>query len=152
MGIIVGGPHAWKVERAGDLVRAFHWVNGEPALVLFPARKRHGAGAFIVCMSAAHRYAKSNGYPTKYSIEQAYRAAALMAMDTAKQTIHGIVTAILDGIPDLIRMPPEPPAPKKKLAAIGEMTFKEGGKTIVSQEVEEPAPSMRIDTPGMQLH
>jgi hypothetical protein len=151
MGIVVGGQHAWKVERKGDIVRAFHWVNGEPAMVLFPVRKRLGAGAFVVCMSAAHKYARRDGYPTEYSIAQAHKAATLMAMDTNKGTVHNIVTTIIDGISDLVRMPPEPQLPQKKLASIGEITLKSQGRVIGSVEVDEPAPSMMIDTPGMSL-
>lgn len=152
MGIIVGGPHAWKVQRQGDIVRAYHWVNGEPAMVLFPVRKRLGAGAFVICLSMAHTYAKSNGYPSERLIVQAAKAAAIMAMDTNKGTIHQIASVILDGIEDLVKMPPEPALPKKQVAAIGEMTFKSEGKVVARAEVEEPAPSMMIDTPGMTLH
>ena len=162
MGIVVGGKHAWRVHRKGDIVVAFHWINGEPAMVLFPARPNTlGAGAFCVALSAAFKYAESTGYPTRYCIEQAAKAAKQMGMYTDRFTIHRIADAILEGIEDLLDMPPEPRAAeldrRKRGRVIGEMTLRSEGKVVAEREVEdltgaESVPELDVDLPGATLH
>lgn len=158
MGITVGGKNAWKVKRKGDIAIAFHWINGEPAMVLFPARPNTlGATAFCLALSAAHKYAESTGYPTRYCIEQAAKAAAMMGMYTDRFTVHRIADAILENIEDLLDMPPEPRAfteeDRRKRRIIGEMTFKSEGKVIAEREVEDLSPGdMSIEVPGATLH
>lgn len=134
MGIVVGGEKAWKVRAQKDLVVAFHWVNGEPSMVLFPQRRRLGAGAFIITLPVAYRYAEKNGYPTRYCIAQAMTAAQVMAMDTTKSTVQNIVEVILDNLEDLIRMPPERPR-EDKSPPLGEATLYVGGKKIAEGEI-----------------
>lgn len=157
VGVVVGGKNAWRVRRHGDIVVAFHWVNREPAMVLFPARPSTlGASAFVVMMSAAFKYAHPNGYPTAYLVQQAVKAANVMGLYPDRFTVHRIADAILEGIEDLLDMPPEPEAfhrDKRQRRVVGEMTFKEGGKTIAEAEVEDPTatPEMVIEVPGMTV-
>ena len=134
MGIIVGGPTAWKVRAQKDLVVAFHWVNGEPAMVLFPQRRRLGAGAFIIGLSAAFKYAERTGYPTPYCIRQAVVAAGVMAMDQTWETCKNITEVILDNLEDLIRMPPERQN-KDNTAPLGTATLYAKGEKIVEGEI-----------------
>lgn len=158
MGVVVGGANAWKVKRKGDIAIAFHWMNGEPALVLFPARPNTlGASAFCVALSAAYKYAQPNGYPTPYCVQQAAKAAAIMGMYPDRFTIHRIADVILENIEDLLDMPPEPAAHAKedqrKRRVIGEMTFKSEGKTVAELPVEDLAPGdMVIEVPDTTLH
>lgn len=158
MGVVVGGKNAWRQKRKGDIFVAFHWINGEPAMVLFPARPNTlGAGAFVVCMSAAHKYATPAGYPTKYCIEQSAKAVALMGMYSDRFTIHRIADAILEGIEDLLDMPPEPVVFRKeddqRGRVIGDMSFSVDGKRVAEREVRElTAPEMTIEVPGMKVH
>src|SRR5574341_1017129 len=141
MGVVVGGKNAWRVKRKGDIVVAFHWVNGEPAMVLFPMRPNTAVKptACVVALSVAHKYAESTGYPSRYCIEQAAKFAVLMGMYTDRFTIHRIADAILEGIEDLLDMPPEPQAFRRdyKKRVIGEMTFKSEGKVVAEREVED---------------
>jgi hypothetical protein len=155
MGVVVGGKNAWRVKRKGDIVVAFHWVNGEPAMVLFPARPNTlGATACVVAISAAFKYAEKTGYPTRYCIEQSAKFAAMMGMYTDRFTIHRIADAILEGIDDLLDMPPEPQAfHKRKGRIIGEMSFTSDGKKVAELPVEDlTEPEMSIEVPGMTIH
>ena len=129
-----GGQTAWKMQQIGDIVRAFHWVNEEPAMVLFPARARLNAGAYVVCLSSAFKY---DDIP--YLVKQAAIAARVMGMDETKYTINRIGTAIHDGLLDLIKMPPEPQwhKDKDKGEVFAEMEIKANGKTIIEREVRE---------------
>lgn len=128
-----GGTNAWKVQQVGDIVRAFHWVNDEPAMVIYPAKQRTvEAGAYILCLSSAFKYDD-----IRYLIQQAAIAAKVIGMDQTKHTIHRIGTAIHDGLLDLIKMPPEPQWHKDlgKGEVIAELEVKKDGKTIVEREV-----------------
>lgn len=134
MGIVVGGEGAWKVRAQKDLVVAFHWVNGEPAMVLFPQRRRLGAAAYIIALSAAFKYAERSGYPTKYCVRQAMVAAGVMAMDQTRETCKNIVEVILDNLEDLVRMPPERPR-KDQTPALGVATLYAKGSKIAEGEI-----------------
>jgi hypothetical protein len=149
MGVILGGDTAWKVRVKGDIVCAFHWVQGEPAMCLYPRDKRLGAAAFVIKLSVAHQYARSNGYPTKYLMEACGKAAVVMGMEAQGFTMHRIADVILDGLPDLVEMPPEPAFPKKKGQRAGEITLKLGDKEIATNEIELPS---SIEIPSMTSH
>ena len=136
MGILVGGPKAWKVRKQGEIVVAFHWVNKEPAMVLFPVHKRLGAAAYIIPIGMAHTYAKRDGYPTDQAIVKCAVAAQVMAMEPTKGVLHNILTAILDNIEDLVKMPPEPTGHTAAQGkAIGEATLFLGGNKIAQSDV-----------------
>ncbi len=129
-----GGQTAWKVQQVGDIVRAYHWVNGEPAMVLYPALARLNAGAYVICLSSAFKYDDMG-----YLVRQAAIAARVMGMDETKFTIHRIGTAIHDGLLDLIKQPPEPQWVKDldKGEVFAELEVKADGKTIIEREVFE---------------
>lgn len=158
MGIVVGGEKAWKVRRKGDIVVAFHWVNREPAMVLFPAQPSVVAkpSAFCVALTAAYKYAQRNGYPTKYCVEQAAKAAVLMGLEPERTTVFRIADAILEGIQDLIEMPPEPVAferDRKRGAVVGEATFMSDGQKVAEMEVEALTPTdLELEAANSTLH
>lgn len=134
MGLIVGGPDAWKVRTSGDIVIAFHWVNGEPAMVLWPVRKPLGCVPYCIGLSHAYKYAKNTGYPTPYCVTQAVAAAQVMGMDTGRETVKRIVEIILDNLEDLVRMPPEPEK-KDKTAPLGTATLYSEGTKVSEGEI-----------------
>ena len=142
MSVMIGGAKAWKVRQHGDIGVSFQWINEEPAMVLFPARRSiAGSGAYVICLSAAFRYADSTtGAPTPYLIRQSIAAAAQLGFsptDTfAARKIAGI---IVDSLPDLVTMPPEPTGLNAEAQqAIGEMSIKVDGQTIAEREVTAP--------------
>lgn len=135
MAVSFGGESAWKTQVVGDVIRSFHWVNDEPAMVLYPARARSvQAGAYVICLSSAFKYDDM-----QYLIQQSAIAARVMGMDSTRYTIHRIGSAIHDGLLDLIKMPPEPQWVKD--ASLGEvyaeMQVKQDGKVIIEREVRE---------------
>jgi len=136
MGFIFGGPTAWKVRKKGDLVIAYHWINGEPAMCLYPLRKRLGSAVYAIPMARAHEFVNRKGYPTPYLAEASVKAAIVMAMEQDKSTLYRIRDVILDGMEDLIKMPPDPQqfsAAAQK--AIGEATLFVNGKKSVTGEI-----------------
>lgn len=137
--IELGGDRAWKVKLKGDVVIAYHWVNNEPALVLY--KKGAGIlgnpGAFVIPLESAFKYADANtGMPTRYAISQAHVAAGVIGFMPDGGIIHRIVDAILDGLIDLIEMPPEPTGMNQKdTAAVGELLVKINGETRLAGEI-----------------
>ena len=139
MPVQIGGAKAWKVRSHGDIGVAFQWVNEEPAMILFPARRSlPGAGAFVLDLSSAFKYANSqSGEPTLYLVKQSIAIAKHLgfgATDTyAARKIAGV---IVDSLPDLLSMPPEPQQfTEKQTQAIGEMSLKVDGETIAEREI-----------------
>jgi hypothetical protein len=129
MGIQLGGPKAWKVRRIHDIGIAFHWIEDEPAMCLFPANAKIALnrGAFVISLDAAVDYVDSNGYPTRYAMDRAAVAAEVMGMDQTKYTLHNILDAMMEGVDDLVKMPPEPDALKQYL---GEAQLKIDGRIV----------------------
>jgi hypothetical protein len=137
--IQLGGDKAWRIRKFGDIVVAFHWVNGEPAMCLYPKipRTLGNRGAAIICLSAIHKYVKSNGDPEpSYLIPKAIEAARVMGMDETKFTVKRIADAILECVEDLVKMPPEPDSlqgPQGK--QVGEMSLMVNGHVIHEEAV-----------------
>lgn len=127
MPIELAGRTARFTRRKGDVCASFQYVNGEPAMCLFPAVKRSRSGSFIICESAAYQYTDDF-----YLIRAATKAAEIMGMDDTRQTIVRIADCILIWLDDLLMMPPKPEdllehAAQKALAA--EASFTVNGVT-----------------------
>jgi hypothetical protein len=119
-------------------------VNDEPAMVLFPAIPGSGAGAYIIALSAAWRYADSyTGQPTPYLLQQTIPIARQLGMFITADTLRRIADIIVDTLPDLIAMPPEPAdieTARKADAArqcghAGDLVVTVDGETVVEAEV-----------------
>jgi len=145
MGILIGGNRAWKVRKHGDIGVSFQWVNGDPAMILFPAAKSlPGAGAYVIPIDSAHKYADSvTGAPTHWLIQQSLVAAAQLGFaGTDTFAARKIADVIVDSMPDLIGMPPEPQSfNEARAAAIGEMAIKMDGRTIHEADITAPTMS-----------
>lgn len=113
----------------GDILAIYTWVNDERALVLLPANRSSGSPWYIVCESAAYKYDDPH-----YLARQAAKAAEVLGMAESQSTWVRIATIIIDGLPDLIRMPPAP-HPEKSNAVFGQMTMREDGRLIAGEEI-----------------
>lgn len=138
MGVMIGGPSAYKVRSHGDIGVSFQWVNDEPAMILFPTR-RQGAGAFVICLSAAYLYADSEtGMPTPYLAMRMPEAASIMGFDrNDKFAMSKIAKVVVESLPDLVSMPPEPrqAIDQRNGPELGELSIKMDGKVIHEQTV-----------------
>lgn len=134
MPVTLGGDKSYKQRIIGDIVCSFQFVNEEPAMVLFPKNRRTLTnGAFVLCLSAAFKY--TNPY---YLVRQSFAAAQQLGFDDSKFAAHQIADIIIEGIPDLIAMPPVPTPEQKLDEAIGEMLLKVDGKVIKHEEITMP--------------
>jgi len=151
MGLILGGPTAWKVRAKGDIVIAYHWINGEPAMCLYPRVKKLGAAAFVLPLSVAHEYVRPDGYPTREMVVRCAKAAAVMGFGIERFTIRRIADIICDGIEDLVKMPPLPRTLRKTGKAVGEIRLQHAGKTIAAGEIDD-VPDEVIEHGSMTEH
>lgn len=116
------------VRQHGDVLAIYTWVNDERALVLMPARRAQGSPWFIVCESASWKYDDP-----QYLAQQARKAAEVLGMDETTSTWYRIAKIIIEGLPDLIRMPS---APLPDLgSAIGEMKLMADGELVGGDEI-----------------
>lgn len=142
MPVQIGGAKAWKVRQHGDIAVSFQWVNEEPAMILFPARRSlPGAGAFVIGLSSAYKYADSRtGAPTNYLVQMSVTAAGQLGFSpTDTFAARKIAEVIVDSMPDLIDMPPEPQQfTQEQQASIGEMVVKIDGQTVHEAEISAP--------------
>lgn len=112
----------------GDLLAVYTWVNDERALVLLPAYRKNAAW-YIVCESAAHKYANP-----EYLARQCRIAADVLNMEPSPNNWVRLATVIIEGLPDLIEMP-SAPEPVLMRATVGEMRMLENGKLIAGEEI-----------------
>lgn len=135
MAVLLGGDNAYKVRVIGDIVVSYQYVNEEPAMVIYPKIKRTlGNGAYAICLSSAYKYAEVD-----YLIQQSKVAAEQIGMDITGHTVRRIADCIIDGLPDLIEMPPERTGMNQEQGQeIGEMLIKVDGQTIAHKELTVP--------------
>lgn len=141
MSFKVGGEKAWLVRFLGDIGIAYHWLDNEPAMFLFPCKKEGQVSVFVIPLPSAYNYVKSNGDPDlDYLNPTALKAAVHMGfMRTDRYVIRSIIDAICDGMPDLVSMPPEPKDHVEQAVQnnVGEMSLTIDGETIAQKEIPD---------------
>lgn len=143
MGMEWGGATAWRVFTKGDLVLAFHWVQGEPAMVLFPAKGRmvlRKCVPYCLPLSAAHELVKdgTDGFVVDSDAlwVKASRAAYVMGFPNDFNVARQAADLMLNHLDDLCDMPPEPQVlvEKVKPAPTGELAVRVAGETVFEGE------------------
>lgn len=131
----LGGARSYAQRESKGYIVSLEWVEGEPAMVIWPARAGGDAevGAFAICLSSAGVYADPSGKPT----EECFLRCAMALPDLGKALLHvelnTLVDVVMQYMPDLLAMPPAPRA--VRLADRGEALWEitqqdEAGKTI----------------------
>ncbi len=126
---MLGGPKARGQRILRGIVVSYQYVDGEPALVLFPLRKFPGAGAMIICLSAAWQYTDDN-----YLVQSAQKGAEMMGLGSTKAAIYSVATVINECLEDLVKMKPEPEEHKR---VIGEGRLSQGDGQVIEFEMTE---------------
>lgn len=142
-GFVIGGETAWKVRAHKDIGLAWHWVNSEPSLVVYPLHRHlrlNKAIPFVLPIDCAHEVVrpgtKGEGVDSAALLEKASTAAMVMGLGNDWQAIRSVADAILSGIDELLDMPPEPDWHEKRQKAkpVGELALKVDGKTVIETE------------------
>lgn len=140
-GFVVGGESAWKAYSRGDIGVAFHWINKEPSVVIYPMHRGlrlSGAVPFVLPLSSAHELVNEGGEEVNAQalIEKASRAAEMIGAPGDKFLIHKIADALLESLDDLCDMPPEPPTKPKR--SEDSVILKADGRTVFETTLETP--------------
>ena len=119
--VTFGGEYARSVRRVGELCISHQYINTEPAMVIWSATRK--TGAFAICLSAAHQYTED-----EYLIFQAMSAAHQIGYSPKdKSVVRKIADLILNGLDELVRMPPEPEIAVKRRSQTAEVLMRAGG-------------------------
>lgn len=132
-----GGERSWEQRIKGDIVVSYQWLHAgkkEPqaCMVLFPVVAKMDGGAYAIPQDNAYEYSDASGGPTPYLLTAAMNAATSMGFYADQATVFRIVDIIVDGLPDLIRMPSDQPGALDLKRAIHgiEATAKVDGRVI----------------------
>lgn len=134
--VMLGGEHTVLRHVSRGIVSEFTWRGGEPVMILFKDTGMAGrCGAYLIELKDAFHYADSRGNPSTTLIDHSRAACAAMGWDrNDKFAVFNVMTVILEGLPDLIKMPP-PPRELERREQVGggknELTLKLDGKTIL---------------------
>lgn len=135
-----GGPGTRFQRVKGDFAIAYQYYNDEPIMAIARKNDSIKKGVLIVALSAAWQYADSgSGAPTEHCFKVAAMAAGRMGMDFSKETVFKLANIIVDGIPDLLKMPPKPEGARddgNRLKTVGEATFSINGQKFDLGEVK----------------
>lgn len=144
-GFTLGGPTAWKVRAVGDLVIAYHWVNDEPTMFIYPRYRRLLARKVVpwgMPLPAAHELvhadSKGAGVNSEELLAKATRCAHLIGFGDDRNAIFRIADLILAGLDDLIHMPPTPRQIEEQQSPVKQgdvLQLKKDGEIVFEQEM-----------------
>jgi hypothetical protein len=124
---------AYRVRQHGDITVIYTWVNDERALVLVPSY-RPGAPWYVVMDSAAYTWDDSDPSNVPTVARKAAKACEVLGLEPTAQNSMRVAGIIIDGLPDLIRMPPAP-APDYHAASFGHLELRADGQAIGGQDI-----------------
>lgn len=123
----------------GDIVSEFKWVDGEPVMLLYKCVLGRNTPAYMIELVDAHKFALSNGNASKELVSTlCHEAARTLSSEHDKATQFRLIDIILNGLADLLRMPPEPRAieqANKPSSGNDELKIMMDGKTIIEVQV-----------------
>jgi hypothetical protein len=131
--VMLGGPFVHKQYVKGDICVEFKWHDGEPCMILYKAAATSKFGAYMVEMKDAYQFANPNGHQTAQLQDLCRGAHDAMGFHQDKYAVFRIMDIILDGLGELLRMPPEPKASEdqnRPVAEGDELKIVVDGKTL----------------------
>lgn len=117
----------------GDLTVIYTWVNDQRAMVLVPHR-RAGAPWFIVMESSSFSWDDSDPRNVSTVVHKANKAYEVLGIEATPHNFRRLAGIIIDGLPDLIRMPSAPPTEYHR-ASYGNLMLKADGVPMASEEI-----------------
>lgn len=107
--LVMLGGFVYEQHVTGDIVSEYKWVNGEPVMLLYKRVLGKNTQAYMIELKDAHEYAMTNGHASKKLLSTLCRDAALaLNSEHDKATMFRLIDIIVNGLPILIGMPPEP--------------------------------------------
>lgn len=132
---------AHLVRPHGDLVAIFTWMDDERCVVLVPAH-RSGAPWFVVKESASFSWDDEDPKNVANVVRKSTTACNVLGIEPTPHNCRRIAGIIIDGLPDLIRMPSAPQKEQYR-GSYGHMIMSADGKAFAHEEI-------KIDKEGVQ--
>ena len=125
--------NAHLVRQHRDITAIYSYVNDERALILTPSY-RPGAPWFCVLESAAYSWDDSEPRNIPQVVRKASKACEVLGLEPTAQNARRVAEIIIDGLPDLIRMPT---AKEKEMRAesIGRMQLLADGEVLNEEDI-----------------
>lgn len=117
----------------GDITVVFSWLNDERAMFLIP-HLRAGAPWFIVMESASFTWDDSSEQNIPVVVQKAMKACEVLGIEPNPTNCRRIAGMIIDGLPDLIRMPSSPPVEYHR-TSFGHMELRANGEAIAGEDI-----------------
>lgn len=117
----------------GDITVIFSWINDERAMFLIP-HLRKGAPWYVVCESAAYTWDDMDANNIPVVVQKATKACEVLGIEPSPWNCRRVAGMIIDGLPDLIRMPSSPPTEYHR-ASFGNMELRANGQVIASEDI-----------------
>ena len=117
----------------GDIVVIFTWVNKERAMVLVP-HHRPGAPWYIVMESASFSWDDEDQRNIPQVVRKSMKACEVLGIEPTPQNCRRVAGIIIDGLPDLIRMP-SAPQPEFYKPNYGTLTLIEDDDEIAQEDI-----------------
>lgn len=109
--LVMLGGDVYDQRITGDIISEYKWVDGEPVMLLYKRVLGTNTQAYMIEFKDAYKFATSSGNATKELVQQLCKdAARAINAENDKATIFRLIDIILNGLPDLLMMPPEPKA------------------------------------------
>lgn len=117
----------------GDITAIYSWLNDERALFLVP-HLRKGAPWYIVMESAAFSWDDLDQRNVATVVQKSIKACEVLGIEPTPVNCRRIAGIVIDGLPDLIRMPTKPPA-EYHSASFGRMELRADGQAIAGEDI-----------------
>jgi hypothetical protein len=102
---------AWMHRTIGEFVCSFQWLDlddGEdpqPCMCIFKASRMMDVVPYVIPQRNAYAFADKSGGPSPHAIGAAFKACLHMGTFPSNDTVRKLLDIIVEGIPDLVRMP-----------------------------------------------
>lgn len=134
MGASIDLRKAHLVRQHGDLTAVYSWLNDERAMFLIPSARKQ-APWYVLCESAAYTWAEGDGEASPQAIaRKGSKVCEVLGIDSSPTNVRRVIGIILDGLPDLIRMPSSPPKEQHR-QSFGQMILRADGQEIAGQDI-----------------
>lgn len=133
MPVSVDTKKAYLHRTHGDLTVIFTWMNDERAMILLP-HLRPGAPWYVVMEGAAYTWDDSQSRNVAEVARKAMQACNVLGIEPSPANCRRVASIIIDGLPDLIRMPAAPPTEYHKTSH-GQLILHADGKPIAAEEI-----------------
>lgn len=117
----------------GDLTVIFTWVNDERAMVILP-HLRPGAPWYVVMEGAAYSWDDSVSTNVAQVARKATQACNVLGIEPSPTNCRRIAGIVIDGLPDLIRMPSAPPKEFYR-ASHGQLLLRADGQDMAAEDI-----------------